>query len=172
MVLRRIYLGTTSSRRGLPTLVCGMKSYVKLPIRFGETPIQKTQRGAGCCYWPAWVRLHHQPKLRNAFWSKQHTSTHVGSLETCKHSLLFGFRFVSDHAYNGFKAVGQQKLIQAMQKSLYGPETARTYPLSLLEWTANRKKANMVLQVHCFDGVYQFHLHCLSFGNLHSVFAM
>ena len=39
-----------------------------------------------------------------------------------------------------------------MQKSLYGPETARTYPLSLLEWTANRKKANMVLQVHCFDG--------------------
>lgn len=61
-------------------------------------------------------------------------------------------KFVSDHAYNGFKAVGQQKLIQAMQKSLYGPETARTYPLSLLEWTANRKKANMVLQVHCFDG--------------------
>lgn len=39
-----------------------------------------------------------------------------------------------------------------MQKSLYGPETARTYPLCLLEWTANRKKANMVLQVHCFDG--------------------
>lgn len=61
-------------------------------------------------------------------------------------------RFVSDHAYNGYKAVGQHKLIQAMQKSLYGPETARTYPLSLLEWTANRKKANMVLQVHCFDG--------------------
>ncbi|XP_016361399.1 unconventional myosin-XV-like [Sinocyclocheilus anshuiensis] len=61
-------------------------------------------------------------------------------------------KFVSDHAYNGFKAVGQHKLIQAMQKSLYGPETARTYPLSLLEWTANRKKANMVLQVHCFDG--------------------
>ncbi|XP_073801014.1 unconventional myosin-XV isoform X2 [Danio rerio] len=61
-------------------------------------------------------------------------------------------KFVSDHAYNEFKAVGQHKLIQAMQKSLYGPETARTYPLSLLEWTANRKKANMVLQVHCFDG--------------------
>uniref|UniRef100_A0A673K1D4 Unconventional myosin-XV-like n=1 Tax=Sinocyclocheilus rhinocerous TaxID=307959 RepID=A0A673K1D4_9TELE len=61
-------------------------------------------------------------------------------------------KFVSDHAYNGFKAVGQHKLIQAMQKSLYGPEAARTYPLSLLEWTANRKKANMVLQVHCFDG--------------------
>uniref|UniRef100_A0A671S2H3 Unconventional myosin-XV-like n=1 Tax=Sinocyclocheilus anshuiensis TaxID=1608454 RepID=A0A671S2H3_9TELE len=61
-------------------------------------------------------------------------------------------KFVSDHAYNGFKAAGQHKLIQATQKSLYGPEAARTYPLSLLEWTANRKKANMVLQVHCFDG--------------------
>ncbi|KAG7316984.1 hypothetical protein KOW79_019282 [Hemibagrus wyckioides] len=61
-------------------------------------------------------------------------------------------KFVSDNAYNSYKAVCQHKLIQAMQKSLYGPEAARTYPLSLLEWTANRKKANMVLQVHCFDG--------------------
>ncbi|XP_062841982.1 unconventional myosin-XV [Trichomycterus rosablanca] len=61
-------------------------------------------------------------------------------------------KFVSDNAPNGYKAVCQHKLIQAMQKSLYGPETARTYPLSLLEWTANRKKASMVLQVHCFDG--------------------
>ncbi|TSK31311.1 Unconventional myosin-XV [Bagarius yarrelli] len=61
-------------------------------------------------------------------------------------------KFVSDNAFNSYKAVCQHRLIQAMQKSLYGPETARTYPLSLLEWTANRKKANMVLQVHCFDG--------------------
>ncbi|KAJ8363986.1 hypothetical protein SKAU_G00128170 [Synaphobranchus kaupii] len=61
-------------------------------------------------------------------------------------------KFVSDYAYNGYKAVCQHRLIQAMQKSKYGPETARTYPLSLLEWTANRKRANMVLQVHCFDG--------------------
>ncbi|XP_027004193.2 unconventional myosin-XV [Tachysurus fulvidraco] len=61
-------------------------------------------------------------------------------------------KFVSDNAYNSYKAVCQHKLIQAMQKFLYGPEAARTYPLSLLEWTANRKKANMVLQVHCFDG--------------------
>ncbi|XP_035261236.1 unconventional myosin-XV-like [Anguilla anguilla] len=61
-------------------------------------------------------------------------------------------KYVSDYAYNGYKAVCQHRLIQAMQKSKYGPETARTYPLSLLEWTANRKRANMVLQVHCFDG--------------------
>ncbi|XP_076864017.1 unconventional myosin-XV [Brachyhypopomus gauderio] len=61
-------------------------------------------------------------------------------------------KLVSDHAYDSYKAACQHKLIQAMQKSVYGPEMARTYPLSLLEWTANRKKANMVLQVHCFDG--------------------
>ncbi|KAJ8413507.1 hypothetical protein AAFF_G00080140 [Aldrovandia affinis] len=61
-------------------------------------------------------------------------------------------KYVSDYAINGYKAVCQHRLIQAMQKSKHGPETARTYPLSLLEWTANRKRANMVLQVHCFDG--------------------
>ncbi|KAG9343032.1 hypothetical protein JZ751_015250 [Albula glossodonta] len=64
--------------------------------------------------------------------------------------LLLGF--VSDYGSDGYQAVCQHRLIQAMQKSKYGPETARTYPLTLLEWTANRKKANMVLQVHCFDG--------------------
>ncbi|XP_028842547.1 unconventional myosin-XV isoform X2 [Denticeps clupeoides] len=61
-------------------------------------------------------------------------------------------KFVSDYGLDGYKAACQHRLIQAMQKSLHGPETARTYPLSLLEWTANRKKANMVLQLHCFDG--------------------
>ncbi|XP_062386970.1 unconventional myosin-XV [Sardina pilchardus] len=61
-------------------------------------------------------------------------------------------KFVSDYAMEGYNAICQHRLIQAMQKSIYGPETARTYPLSLLEWTANRKNANMVLQVHCFDG--------------------
>ncbi|XP_071375027.1 unconventional myosin-XV [Centroberyx affinis] len=66
-------------------------------------------------------------------------------------------KFVSDHAPDGCQALMQHRLIQANQKSQLGsgsaPETARTYPLSLLEWTANRKRANMVLQVHCFDGV-------------------
>lgn len=65
-------------------------------------------------------------------------------------------RFVSDHAPTGCQALLQHRLIQANQKTQLGsgsaPETARTYSLSLLEWTANRKKANMVLQVHCFDG--------------------
>lgn len=70
------------------------------------------------------------------------------------------FRFVSDHAPLGCQALLQHRLIQANQKLQLGtgpaPDTARTYPLSLLEWTANRKKANMVLQVHCFDGKLDF----------------
>ncbi|CAL8239634.1 unnamed protein product, partial [Gadus morhua 'NCC'] len=65
--------------------------------------------------------------------------------------------FVSDHAPIESQALLQHCLIQANQKSLLSsgsnPETARTYPLSLLEWTANRKKASMVLQVHCFDAM-------------------
>ncbi|XP_070778848.1 unconventional myosin-XV [Enoplosus armatus] len=65
-------------------------------------------------------------------------------------------KFVSDHAPAGCQALLQHRLIQANQKAQLGsgsaPETARTYPLSLLEWTANRKKANMVLHVHCLDG--------------------
>lgn len=66
--------------------------------------------------------------------------------------MLLKHRFVSDYALNGFKALCQHKLLHAMQKCHLGPEAARTYPLSLLEWTANRKKAHMALQVHCLDG--------------------
>ncbi|MCJ8747709.1 hypothetical protein PDJAM_G00156470 [Pangasius djambal] len=62
-------------------------------------------------------------------------------------------KFVSDYALNGFKALCQHKLLHAMQKCQAGSEAARTYPLSLLEWTANRKKAHMALQVHCLDGM-------------------
>ncbi|XP_037648825.1 unconventional myosin-XV isoform X6 [Sebastes umbrosus] len=65
-------------------------------------------------------------------------------------------KFVSDRAPAGCQALLQHRLIQTNQKTQLTsgstPETARTYPLSLLEWTANRKKANMVLHVHCSDG--------------------
>lgn len=72
------------------------------------------------------------------------------------HALNLSLRFVSDHGPVGCQALLQHRLIQANQKAQVSsgsaPEASRTYPLSLLEWTANRKKANMVLQVHCFDG--------------------
>lgn len=74
------------------------------------------------------------------------------------HELNLSLRFVSDHGPVGCQALLQHRLIQANQKAQVSsgsaPEASRTYPLSLLEWTANRKKASMVLQVHCFDGEF------------------
>eukprot|EP00079_Xenopus_tropicalis_P038968 XP_017952739.1 PREDICTED: unconventional myosin-XV [Xenopus tropicalis] len=61
-------------------------------------------------------------------------------------------KYVSDYAYNGYKPVCQHKLIQAIQKSQQGSETARNFPPSLLEWTASRERANMAIDIHCFDG--------------------
>nr|XP_014344251.1 PREDICTED: unconventional myosin-XV [Latimeria chalumnae] len=69
----------------------------------------------------------------------------------------FLLKYVSDNAYNGYKSLCQHRLIQAMQKSQYGPETARTYPPCLLEWTTSRKRASMALDVYCFD---EEHLSC------------
>ncbi|XP_053328005.1 unconventional myosin-XV [Spea bombifrons] len=61
-------------------------------------------------------------------------------------------KYVSDYAYDGYKSVCQHKLIQAIQKSQQGSETSRTFPPCLLEWTTSRERANMALDVHCFDG--------------------
>ncbi|XP_061848080.1 unconventional myosin-XV [Colius striatus] len=61
-------------------------------------------------------------------------------------------KFVSDYAFAGYKAVCQRKLMQAMARSQLGTAAARTYPPSLLEWTANRQQASMALLLHCFNG--------------------
>nr|XP_042709871.1 unconventional myosin-XV [Chrysemys picta bellii] len=63
-------------------------------------------------------------------------------------------KFVSDYAFDGYKPVCQHKLMQAMLRSQLGPEAARAYPPSLLEWTANRQRASMALDVYCFNGDY------------------
>ncbi|XP_014911600.1 unconventional myosin-XV-like isoform X2 [Poecilia latipinna] len=62
-------------------------------------------------------------------------------------------KFVSDYGPDGYDCVCQNRLLQALQRLSVGPEYVRTYPPSLLEWTANRKKAHTVLHVHCFDGM-------------------
>ncbi|XP_051488212.1 LOW QUALITY PROTEIN: unconventional myosin-XV [Apus apus] len=61
-------------------------------------------------------------------------------------------KFVSDYAFAGYKPVCQRKLMQAMARSQLGAEAARTFPPSLLEWTANRRQARMALDLHCFNG--------------------
>ncbi|KAM3915876.1 unconventional myosin-XV [Leptodactylus fuscus] len=61
-------------------------------------------------------------------------------------------KYVSDYAYNGYKPICQHKLILAIQKSQQGSETARTFPPCLMEWIASRERANMALDIYCFDG--------------------
>lgn len=72
-------------------------------------------------------------------------------------------RYVSDHGWDGYKAVCQRKLLQAGsargergERGERGHSQAvapsRTYPPCLLEWRANRKRVNMALPVHFADG--------------------
>ncbi|KAG8433344.1 hypothetical protein GDO86_017575 [Hymenochirus boettgeri] len=61
-------------------------------------------------------------------------------------------KYVSDYAYDGYKPLCQHKLIQAIQKAQQGSETARTFPPSLMEWAATRERANMAMDIYCFDG--------------------
>ncbi|XP_039291022.1 unconventional myosin-XV [Nilaparvata lugens] len=63
-------------------------------------------------------------------------------------SYLYKFllKYVSDHGYDGYKAVCQQKLLASHNQWL------RSYPPNLLEWRANRKRVNMALQLHFADG--------------------
>ncbi|XP_064529391.1 unconventional myosin-XV [Pseudopipra pipra] len=61
-------------------------------------------------------------------------------------------KFVSDYAFAGYKPVCQRKLMHAMARSQLGTAAARTFPPSLLEWTANRQQASMALDLHCFNG--------------------
>ncbi len=106
----------------------------------------KTLKLFHCCFWPIECILAKYFCLSYYLYLILLTSNELSL------SLSVSIRFVSDYALNGFKALCQHKLLQAMQKSYLVPEASRTYPLSLLEWTATRKKAHMVLQVHCFDG--------------------
>ncbi|XP_069684999.1 unconventional myosin-XV isoform X8 [Periplaneta americana] len=58
-------------------------------------------------------------------------------------------KYVSDHGYNGYKAVCQRKLLQSSRIEW---QLARNYPPCLLEWRSNRKRVNMALQIYFADG--------------------
>ncbi|KAM9693550.1 unconventional myosin-XV [Trichechus inunguis] len=62
-------------------------------------------------------------------------------------------KFVSDYGQNGFQAVCQQRLVQAMGRAQQqGSRVARTFPPTQLEWKATQEKASMALDVGCFNG--------------------
>ena len=58
-------------------------------------------------------------------------------------------KYVSDHAYNGFKSVCQSKLLKSGRMD---PHQSRQFPPTVLEWRANKKRVNMALEVTCHDG--------------------
>ncbi|XP_046641646.1 unconventional myosin-XV-like isoform X4 [Daphnia pulicaria] len=57
-------------------------------------------------------------------------------------------KYVSDHAYDGYRAICQQKL---MQSYALEPPLARAYPPTVMEWKANRKCVNMALEARYPD---------------------
>ncbi|XP_066584309.1 unconventional myosin-XV [Prorops nasuta] len=69
-------------------------------------------------------------------------------------------KYVSDHAYNGYKAFCQRKLLQGERTVLRimsnNQQTfhsvPRNYPPCVLEWRANRNRVNMALTVGFYDG--------------------
>ncbi|XP_018402219.1 PREDICTED: unconventional myosin-XV [Cyphomyrmex costatus] len=69
-------------------------------------------------------------------------------------------KYVSDHAYDGYKAYCQRKLLQG-ERTIYRMminnqqtvhQVPRNYPPCVLEWRANRNRVNMALSVGFYDG--------------------
>ncbi|CAM9308649.1 unnamed protein product [Lampetra fluviatilis] len=61
-------------------------------------------------------------------------------------------KYVSDHAYNGYRATCQHKLLQGMSANSVEPGASRTFPPCLLEWVAAKNHAAMALEVACYNG--------------------
>ncbi|GFR25205.1 unconventional myosin-XV [Trichonephila clavata] len=66
-----------------------------------------------------------------------------------RHLYKYLLKYVSDHAYDGYKAHCQRKLLQGQKLE---PEGRRTYPPSLLEWKSNTRRTNMALEAKFADG--------------------
>ncbi|XP_068984012.1 unconventional myosin-XV isoform X3 [Bombus flavifrons] len=69
-------------------------------------------------------------------------------------------KYVSDHAYDGYKAYCQRKLLQG-ERTIFRimsnnqqivQHVPRNYPPCVLEWRANRNRVNMALSVGFYDG--------------------
>ncbi|KAJ7316027.1 hypothetical protein JRQ81_002189 [Phrynocephalus forsythii] len=59
-------------------------------------------------------------------------------------------KFVSDYGLEGYNAVCQHKLLMSMRQKESDPEVSRSFPPTRLEWTTNRRKGKMVLEVYTY----------------------
>lgn len=75
----------------------------------------------------------------------------------------FLLKYVSDHGYNGYKAICQQKLLQSHN------QWARLYPPCLLEWKANRKKIHTAVQVNAYALQPPLPLKSLTIGSCNQI---
>ncbi|XP_021103173.1 unconventional myosin-XV [Heterocephalus glaber] len=77
----------------------------------------------------------------------------LSSFAPSSHLDKFLLKFVSDYGRNGYQAVCQHRLMQAMgQAQQQGSRVARTFPPTQLEWITTHEKASMALDVSCFNG--------------------
>lgn len=113
----------------------------------------------------AWSRNSGLPEIicrpLSELWAGLGPLTSLGAFPHCRPASgpsspsrqLLPIRFVSDYGRNGFQAVCQHRLMQAMgQARQQGSGAARTFPLTQLEWKATQEKAGMALDVGCFNG--------------------
>ncbi|XP_045744106.1 unconventional myosin-XV [Mirounga angustirostris] len=80
-------------------------------------------------------------------------ATCLSGFAPSSHLSKYLLKFVSDYGQNGFQAVCQHRLMQAMGRAQQqGSRAARTFPPTQLEWRATQEKASMALDVGCFSG--------------------
>ncbi|XP_075415257.1 unconventional myosin-XV [Tenrec ecaudatus] len=98
-------------------------------------------------------QVWHNPNTHNAERGWLLLATCLSGFAPSSRLNKYLLKFVSDYGQNGFQAVCQQRLMQAMgQAQQQGSWVARTFPPTQLEWRALQEKASMVLDVGCFNG--------------------
>ncbi|XP_073090813.1 unconventional myosin-XV [Manis javanica] len=98
-------------------------------------------------------QVWHNPSVHNAERGWLLLAVCLSSFAPSSRLNKYLLKFVSDYGQNGFQALCQHRLMQAMGRAhQLGLGAARTFPPTQLEWIAAQEKARMALDVGCFNG--------------------